>query len=127
MPRARRKVDSRRTLANYEGRLRGMPDEAFAALDDAWLESFDVYGVFREAHVDCPATRLMGVARERGARVHGVLSARTRGGRFLCETVDGVPRDRLRIVYVGERNYFSGRNEPSPFALRHVDKVFLTS
>lgn len=126
MPRARRKMDWRRTLANYESRLREMGVEVFVALDDAWLESFDVYGVFRDAHVDCPATRLMTVARERGARVHGVLSARTRGGRHLCEAVDGVPREQLRMVYVGERNYFSGRNEPSPFALKHADKVFLT-
>ena len=68
--------------------------------------------------------RLMRVARDRGVRVQGVISARTSGGRYLCESAGGVAREELRLVYVGPRNYFSG-HEPSAFALRHADKVFL--
>ena len=123
---APRRLDQRGTLDNYERRLRSMPREIFLELDGAWLETFDVYGAFREVGVvDCPAMRLLDVAREHGANVHGVISARTREGRYVCADVGGIPREQLPLVYVGPRNSFSGRCA-SKFALRHEDKVFET-
>ena len=75
MTKARRKLDQGRTYSNYERRLRAMPHASLFVLHGVWLESFDVYGVFTEALVDCPAIRLMNVAREYGIHVLGVLSA----------------------------------------------------
>ena len=54
MPRSRRHpIDEEATLDRYEERLRSMPEEAFRELDNAWLETFEVYSTFTGDHIDC--------------------------------------------------------------------------
>lgn len=125
MPKSRRRTDEAATLDNYERRMRALPAGHFQDLHDAWLETFEVYSAFSDPHlIDCAATRLMRVARERGVNVLGVVSARRTRGVHICPDIDGVPRERCKIVYVGGKNYFT-EHQASPYALSYADKVFL--
>lgn len=123
MPRSRRHpIDEEATLDRYEERLRSMPEEAFRELDNAWLETFEVYSTFTGDHIDCAATRLMRVARSYGVNVLGVTSARRTGGKPLCPLILGLPREQAKVVYVGQKNFFTMHDE-SPFSLRFADRV----
>lgn len=130
MPRGgRRKLNLGRSLEKYRQRLGDWSPSKFENLRDAYLSTYEVYSTIEDIEdgnascLDCFATTLMRVAREKGVGVKGVTSERKTGGEYLVREIAGVPRESVRCVYVGKYSYF-GNREASIFAPNKVDYVY---
>ena len=141
MPRAttkkKRKLDPDETLQKYILRLRGLPDDAFAELDGAWVSTFKIYGTlawpfdYVPPRMRCNATELVAEAASRGVDVRGVTSQRKKKGAYICNKLpapDGteVDRDTCRTVYVGQFSYFTGNKKHPVFSILPCDKAYIT-
>ncbi len=131
--RQRRKLDRATTLARYAARVRELPEHTFAALENAYLSTFDIYNTVTPevalsgALPDCSAFHLLRVARERGVNVLGVTSERRSRGEFMCrELLDGKPRHESRVVYTGPYNYFT-QHAHSVWSVQPADKAYYDS
>lgn len=135
--RRQRALDMVKTLEAYKERLQSLPDECFDELNNAYISCFDVYSTlewpteFVPPRMRCNATVLAEEAYGRGVSVLGVTSQRKKKGEFICNMLrpgvgcDVVPRDQVRVIYVGQYSYFTSNKKHAIFSLQRSDKVLM--
>jgi hypothetical protein len=129
MPRSSgtRNVNWSATREKYKQRIEIFPPELWAALNGAYLGTFEIYSTIADiqpdSHLDCFAGVILRSAREKGYTPLGVTSERKHDGVFICSKLNDVEREACRIVYVGKYSYFS-QHEKSPWSPVSGDYVY---
>ncbi len=129
--RRRRSLDVHATMEKYIARIQQLPREILEEARDAYLSTFEVYNTISRFEAcsqplqQSNAVRLMRCLRELDVPVKGVTSERKKDKHFICSVLlDGQTRDDVRIIYVGQFNYFTNHTPHPQFSLRAEDKVY---
>ena len=124
-------VDYAATLENYGRRIRALPAAEFAEFKDAYLTDYKLHTTSKS---DSPATThvylLAEIAEENGAKPRGFVSSNKKDGKYIEALPDGLLRveegGNAKLVYVGDKNQFTGQ-AVSKWALLRTDKVVTTT
>ena len=122
-------VDMVATLENYAARIKQIPIEDFIVFNGAYLTDYKVQNTSPE---DEPARThiyvLESIAKSKGLKPLGVVSANRKDGKYLQALPNGELRPdeggNAKVVYVGEANQFT-KQVASKWALLRADRVMV--
>ena len=123
-------LDPVATLAKYRERISALPASEFAEFAGAIITDYKLHDCApTDAVPRTHAFLLADIARSKGAVPAGIVSANKKEKKYLEALPNGLLRPdeggEAKMVYIGDKNQFTGMTEASKWAVTKDDKVMV--